>query len=283
MAPRQFTDSNGNPLVGGSVGYYVPGTGGGTLATVYGDEAQTIVLTNPVPLDSAGRTFSGGSQIPVWADGVYEEIVRDRYGQIVSTNDVETPFSSAGGTIHGDLEVAGNTTLDQDLQVDGNTNVDGTFTAGSADITGNLTVGGIATIGGNESVGGNQTIGGDMTVAGTATIAGASTTAGITDSVGITTTGTVTCNALVTNQITLDGDVLDIPQKIQGGLVTLDTNGNANVAYPVILNNLLSIVVSAVSPTPTLSITSFNNSGFGVSTGVPPTTTNQFFWIAIGN
>lgn len=71
-----FLDANGDPLAGGSVGYYDPASPG-TLTPVWADSGQTIPLQNPVPLDAAGRPFSGGSEVGVWGNGTYRMIVRD--------------------------------------------------------------------------------------------------------------------------------------------------------------------------------------------------------------
>lgn len=92
---RQFTDANGKPLVGGWVAYAQSGTGGATLRNVYADEGETTLLQNPVPLDASGRPYSGGSQVSIWGDGVYEEYVYDRNGVLQTTSTIDTQSSAA--------------------------------------------------------------------------------------------------------------------------------------------------------------------------------------------
>jgi hypothetical protein len=76
-----FLDANGDPLAGGSVGYYDPSSPG-TLTPVWADSAQATQLQNPVPLDAAGRPFSGGSEVGIWGVGTYRMIVRDVNGAL---------------------------------------------------------------------------------------------------------------------------------------------------------------------------------------------------------
>lgn len=73
-AQTQFTDSNGTPLAGGSVYFYVPGTT--TPKTTWQDSALSVPNTNPVTLNAAGRA-------QIWGSGLYREIVYDSTGAIV--------------------------------------------------------------------------------------------------------------------------------------------------------------------------------------------------------
>lgn len=73
-AKQQFTDANGAPLAGGKVYFYQPGTL--TPSPTYQDPNDTVLNSNPVLLDSAGRAI-------VWGTGQYRQIVRDRFGNLV--------------------------------------------------------------------------------------------------------------------------------------------------------------------------------------------------------
>ena len=67
----QFIDASGNPLAGGYVYHYVPGTS--TPKNTYQDQAGTIVNSNPVVLDAAGRAV-------IFGDGLYRQVVTDSAG-----------------------------------------------------------------------------------------------------------------------------------------------------------------------------------------------------------
>lgn len=93
----QWTDQNGNPLVGGTVEYCIPGTT--TLKNTWSDAAQTQLNTNPVVLDARGEAIVFGS-------GAYRQIVSDSLGNLIY--DVETYAGLDASAIN-----VGNTTLDQ--------------------------------------------------------------------------------------------------------------------------------------------------------------------------
>jgi hypothetical protein len=67
-------DANGNPLVGGTVNFYVPSTT--TPKTTWKDANQITANTNPVVLDSAGCAV-------IYGEGVYRQIVKDSLGNLV--------------------------------------------------------------------------------------------------------------------------------------------------------------------------------------------------------
>ena len=73
-AEQTFVDSNGVPLSGGSVYFYIPSTF--TPKNTWQDSAQTIFNTNPVVLDGAGRAIIYGS-------GVYRQVVYDSNGNLI--------------------------------------------------------------------------------------------------------------------------------------------------------------------------------------------------------
>lgn len=73
-AQQQFCDSNGQPLAGGSVWFYVVGTT--TPKTTYQNQALSVPNTNPVILDSAGRAT-------IWGSGAFRQIVNDVNGNLI--------------------------------------------------------------------------------------------------------------------------------------------------------------------------------------------------------
>jgi len=67
-AEQQFIDADGKPYAGGQVFHYVPGTT--TLKDTYQDPDGTILNTNPLTLDSAGRAI-------IFGTGAYRQILFD--------------------------------------------------------------------------------------------------------------------------------------------------------------------------------------------------------------
>ena len=66
-----FVDHDGQPLVGGSVAFYLPG--GLTPATTWQDYDQQTVNPNPITLDALGSAV-------IWGSGRYRQIVKDALG-----------------------------------------------------------------------------------------------------------------------------------------------------------------------------------------------------------
>lgn len=77
-ARQPFIDGAGNPLAGGQVFFYLPGTL--TPKTTWSDIAGLIPNANPVILDAEGTAT-------IWAVGPYREIVRDAFGNLISDSD----------------------------------------------------------------------------------------------------------------------------------------------------------------------------------------------------
>jgi microcystin-dependent protein len=71
---QQFLSSNGAPLAGGTIQFYIPGTT--TPKDTWQDAGQTILNTNPVVLDAAGRAT-------IFGLGAYRQIVRDSAGNLI--------------------------------------------------------------------------------------------------------------------------------------------------------------------------------------------------------
>ncbi len=86
-AKTTFNDQNGKPLTSGTVDFYIPGTS--TRKATYQDAAGTILNTNPVVLDAAGRALILGT-------GSYRQVVKDRNGN-PQWDQVTAAGSSSGG------------------------------------------------------------------------------------------------------------------------------------------------------------------------------------------
>lgn len=70
---QQFFDNNGDPLAGGFVYHYVPGTT--TIATTWADQDLMVANPNPILLDAGGRAIIWGQP------GVeYRQVVQDKAG-----------------------------------------------------------------------------------------------------------------------------------------------------------------------------------------------------------
>jgi hypothetical protein len=82
----QWSDADGNPYAGGSIETYVVGTS--SPKQVWLDMEQTALATNPVILDSAGRSLMFG-------DGAYRLVLRDSVGNQVADFVATTLVSAA--------------------------------------------------------------------------------------------------------------------------------------------------------------------------------------------
>lgn len=101
----QFLDANGNPLAAGYVYHYIPSTS--TPKDTYQDINATILNTNPVVLDAAGRAV-------IFGTGAYRQVVTDSLGnqqwdQVtqVATLALLGAVALAGDTMTGRLTVPG--------------------------------------------------------------------------------------------------------------------------------------------------------------------------------
>lgn len=91
-AKAQFFDALGNPLAGGSVAFFIPGTT--TPSNTWQDAGQTTLNTNPVVLDSAGEAL-------IYGNGSYRQIVKDSLGntiwdQVTAAPGLQTDIQSSG-------------------------------------------------------------------------------------------------------------------------------------------------------------------------------------------
>lgn len=71
---QQFVDSNGHPIVGGTVTTYVPSTL--SPKATFQDAAGLIPNPNPIVLDALGSAI-------IWGTGYYRQIVKDSSGNVV--------------------------------------------------------------------------------------------------------------------------------------------------------------------------------------------------------
>jgi hypothetical protein len=96
---QQFFDNNGNPLSAGSVYFYSPNTT--TFLTTWQNANQTVVNTNPVVLDAAGRAI-------IYGVGTYRQVVFDSLGNLVWDQPTSTGSSSgSSATNYGDGNAVG--------------------------------------------------------------------------------------------------------------------------------------------------------------------------------
>lgn len=84
-AEQVFLDNNGVPLALGTITFYVPNTS--TLKNTWQDAAQTILNTNPIMLDAAGRAI-------IYGVGEYRTVLKDSLGNTIW----DQLTNSTGGT-----------------------------------------------------------------------------------------------------------------------------------------------------------------------------------------
>lgn len=106
----QFFDDNGDPLSGGKVDFYEPGTS--TPKDVYTDSGLSTPDSNPVTLDSAGRAT-------VWLNGDYKVRLKNSAGTVIRTTDNINPPEDAEVTsgnliANGSFETQGTDATDAD-------------------------------------------------------------------------------------------------------------------------------------------------------------------------
>jgi hypothetical protein len=98
---QYFTDDNGKPLVGGMVDFYIPNTS--TRKNTYQDQAQTILNTNPIVLDSRGEAT-------IWGTGSYRQRLLDRHGNLI-WDKITSDLSEAINALEASLAAPGGSDL----------------------------------------------------------------------------------------------------------------------------------------------------------------------------
>lgn len=92
---QTFVDANGRPYAAGAVYFYIPNTT--TPKTTYKDSGNSVLNTNPVILDGAGRAI-------IYGNGVYRQILKDISGNTIwdqLTADTSSAQISYAGTSTG--------------------------------------------------------------------------------------------------------------------------------------------------------------------------------------
>ncbi|CAG4900872.1 hypothetical protein LMG31841_02927 [Paraburkholderia saeva] len=97
-AKSQFIDSNGKPLAGGTVYFYIPNTS--TPKATWQDPAQTILNTQPIVLDASGQAL-------IWGSGVYRQVVFDQFNNLIWDQITEDANAGLTGNLVDDIFVAG--------------------------------------------------------------------------------------------------------------------------------------------------------------------------------
>lgn len=104
-AGAQFFDNNGSPLVGGQLFVYTAGTT--TPATTWTDNSGATANTNPIVLDSAGRTTN-----EIWLDGglVYKFVLKTSASVLIGTYD-NIPAIATSASFNNLIVVTGTNSL----------------------------------------------------------------------------------------------------------------------------------------------------------------------------
>jgi hypothetical protein len=94
---QTFVDQNGAPYSAGSVYFYIPSTL--TPKTTWSNPGQTVVNSNPVVLDSAGRAI-------IYGAGSYRQILKDVNGNTI-WDQLTQAIGSGGTIINGTVTTSG--------------------------------------------------------------------------------------------------------------------------------------------------------------------------------
>lgn len=97
-AEQQFVDGNGKPYAGGSVFFYIPNTS--TPKSTWQDSAQTVLNTNPVVLDGAGRAI-------IWGSGAYRQVLYDQFNNLIWDQVTQDANASLTGSLTDNVFFAG--------------------------------------------------------------------------------------------------------------------------------------------------------------------------------
>lgn len=114
----QFIDIDGNPLVGGTVEFYVANTL--VPKDTWQDADKNVLNTNPVVLDARGQAL-------IYGVGIYRQILRDSAGNLIWDQPTASPGGGGGG-FGAQVSIASNTTTDLGSLNSNNVLITGTTT-----------------------------------------------------------------------------------------------------------------------------------------------------------
>ena len=96
----RLTDSNDDPVSGGTIEFYTAGTT--TPKTVYSDNALTVSIGTTVTTDASGYPSSGGNKVIVYTGTAdYKVILKKADGTVLATHDNVKGAVTAGGSGSG--------------------------------------------------------------------------------------------------------------------------------------------------------------------------------------
>lgn len=181
---QQFVDGNGNPYASGTVTFYSNFPTCTVLKNTWSNSGQTVLNTNPVVLDSAGRATIFGS-------GTYCQVLKDSSGNTIwqkETGDATSTSSLGWGSVSGGTANAQTVTVSGFSSTNGQTFY---FVAGYTN-TGALTL----SVNGGSAISVVKT-----TTSGTAILTGTEVVAG--NVIGVTYYSTTGQFQLVTNNVSI--------------------------------------------------------------------------------
>ena len=220
---QQFVDGNGKPYAGGTVTFYSNYPACTVLKNTWSNSGQTVLNTNPVVLDSAGRATIFGS-------GTYCQVLKDLNGNTIWTK--ETGDAASTSTL-GWGSVSGGTANAQTVTVSGFASTDGQtfyFVAGATN-SGALTL----------SVNGGSPISVvKPTAGGTAILTGSEVVSG--NVIGVTYYSTTGQFQLVTNNIAVSTPPGQVASYAMGscpaGWLAADGSAISRSTYAVLFSNI---------------------------------------------
>ena len=104
---QRFFDANGNPLAGGSVAFYQPGTL--TPVDTYANQALTTVNPNPITLDASGEMIAWGADSTSYRQQVFDSLGNLIWDQVTAIAGFANPMTAAGDLVVGATGGAGAT------------------------------------------------------------------------------------------------------------------------------------------------------------------------------
>lgn len=220
---QQFVDGNGKPYAGGTVTFYSNFPTCTVLKNTWSNSGQTVLNTNPIVLDSAGRATIFGS-------GSYCQVLKDMNGNTIwqkETGDAASTSTLGWGSVSGGTANAQTVTVSGFASTDGQTFY---FVAGSTN-SGALT---LSVNGGSPISVVKPTAGGTAILTGTEVVAG--------NVIGVTYYSTTGQFQLVTNNIAISTPPGQIATYAMGscpaGWLAADGSPISRSTYAVLFSNI---------------------------------------------